>query len=113
MANTKKPVDVASENDLNKDLMAMDTAFVLFYASWCPYSQRFLPIFTKWAEDNPQNCIRMMIDDLEDVCEKYNIEVYPTVLYFENGEVSKRLDGIPHVGLNLKNLTDFVKICKA
>ena len=112
MQNAGKPVDVASEKELNDDLKAMETVFVLFYASWCPYSNRFLPVFTKWAEENPQKCLRVMIDDLESVCDKYQIEVYPTVLYFEKGQVSKRLDGKPGVGLNIKNLTDFVKICK-
>jgi hypothetical protein len=37
-----------------------------------------------------------MVDDREELCEKYDINYYyPTVLLFENGKVSKRLDGEP------------------
>jgi hypothetical protein len=48
-----------------------------------------------------------MIDDKEDLCEKYSIQFYPTVLLFENGKVTKRLDAKPGEGLSerqLKNL---------
>jgi thiol-disulfide isomerase/thioredoxin len=36
--------------------------FVLFYASWCPFSQRFLPIFQRIAE-NIRDCLRVVTDD--------------------------------------------------
>ncbi len=104
---------VSDMKQLDEKLKAMDKVFVLFYASWCPYSQRFLPIYSKWAEENPQNYLKMVIDEQDDVTDKYSIDVYPTVLYFEKGEVSKRLDGVSGAGLSGKNLTDFVKICKA
>jgi hypothetical protein len=52
-----------------------------------------------------------MIDDLEDVCEKYSISVYPTVLFFKKGKVAKRLDGISGEGLNEKKLTDLMDSC--
>jgi hypothetical protein len=42
---------------------------------------------------------------------RYEVEVFPTVLFFENGAVSKRLDGIPGVGLTEKHLVDFIAAC--
>jgi hypothetical protein len=33
------------------------------------------------------------------------------VLFFENGVVSKRLDGVPGVGLDEKKLMEFVGLC--
>jgi thiol-disulfide isomerase/thioredoxin len=86
-----------------------EKAFVLFYASWCPFSQRFLPIFEDYAKENPQECISIIIDDKPDLCEKYEIDYYPTVLLFKKGKVNKRLDATPGVGLSkkqLKELTD-------
>ena len=45
-----------------------------------------------------------MVDDREDLCEKYEINYYPTVLLFENGVVTRRLDGAPGEGLNENQL---------
>ena len=99
----EKPTTKSSIDDL---LKSKEKAIVLFYATWCPHSQRFLPIFQEYAKDNPQQCISVIIDDKPDVCEKYGIEYYPTVLLFKKGEVEKRLDAIPGVGLTKKQLKD-------
>jgi len=72
---------------------------VLFYASWCPFSQRFLPIFQRVAESN-HDCLRVVTDDKASLCEKYSVDIVPTVLLFERGSVTKRLDGEPGAGLN-------------
>ena len=68
------------ETNVDDELKSKEKAFVLFYASWCPYSQRFLPIFQEYAKSNPQECVSIIIDDKPDLCEKYEIEYYPTVL---------------------------------
>jgi len=105
----KTPTD--DRSDLSGALKKMDRAFVLFYASWCPFSRRFLPVFDQFAKDNAGSCLRVMIDDNEDICEKYSISVYPTVLYFKKGKVVKRLDGVSGEGLNEKKLKDFIGAC--
>jgi thiol-disulfide isomerase/thioredoxin len=87
-------------------LKTKERVYVLFYASWCPYSQRFLPIFEEYEQNNPQACLRIMIDDKPNLCEKYSVEYYPTVILFEKGKVTKRLDATPGVGLNKKQLKE-------
>jgi thiol-disulfide isomerase/thioredoxin len=104
---------VKSGHDLHELLKVKDKAFVLFYASWCPFSIRFLPIFEQQAEADAQNFVRMIIDHEESLCEKYSVAVYPTVIFFEKGKVSKRLDGISGVGLDEKKLTDLISVCRA
>jgi thioredoxin 1 len=94
------------EYGLEDILKSKDRVIVLFYASWCPFSQRFLPVFEKYAEDKPQTCLRVKIDDKASLCEKYSVEVVPTVLLFEKGTVTKRLDGVPGAGLKEKQLTE-------
>jgi thiol-disulfide isomerase/thioredoxin len=88
------------------EIKRKDKAFVLFYASWCPFSQRFLPMFEEYARSNPQECIRVMTDDKPDICEEYSIEYYPTVLLFKKGKVMKRLDAEPGLGLTKKQLKE-------
>jgi thiol-disulfide isomerase/thioredoxin len=90
--------------ELDEALKTKKRVFVLFYASWCPFSRMFLLIYEKCTAKSPNPCIRVMVDDRADLCEKYSIEVFPTVLLFENGKVTERLDGEPGVGLSEKQL---------
>ena len=96
------------EYDFDKALKTKGKVFVLFYASWCPFSQMFLPIFEKYAQDNPQDCVRVKIDDKAKLCEKYSVEVVPTVLLFEKGKVAKRLDAERGIGLSEEQLKKLV-----
>jgi len=94
------------EYGLEDTLKSKDRAIVLFYASWCPFSQRFLPVFEKFSQDKTRACLRVVTDDKASLCDKYSVEVVPTVLVFEKGKVVKRLDGTPGVGLKEKQLAD-------
>ncbi len=94
------------EYGLDDILKSKDKAVVLFYASWCPFSQRFLPVFDKYAKDKTLACLRVVTDDKASLCEKYSVDVVPTVLLFEKGKVKKRLDGKPGAGLTEKQLTN-------
>jgi thioredoxin 1 len=102
---------VDDENSLEGLPKSEERVFVLFYASWCPFCQRFLPIFEKFSQDKTRKCASVVTDDKEDLCEKYSVEVVPTVLGFEKGKLVKRLDGSQGVGLSEKQLKDFVKTC--
>lgn len=101
---SKRSREQAEEN-IEDVLKSKDKAIVLFYASWCPYSQVFLPVFKEYAKTNPQECISVVVDDKPDLCDKYEIEYYPTVLLFKKGKVHKRLDATPGAGLTKKQLT--------
>ncbi len=84
--------------------LSKDRAFVLFYASWCPFSQMFLPIFKEYSKQNPDECLSILVDNKADLCDKYSIDYYPTVLLFKKGKVAKRLDATPGAGLTKKQL---------
>jgi thiol-disulfide isomerase/thioredoxin len=108
MSKNIKQESKQTKDVFNDDLKSKEKAFVLFYASWCPYSQRFLPIFEEYAKSNPKECITVMIDDKPDVCEKYEIEYYPTVLLLKKGAVKKRLDATPGLGLTKNQLKELI-----
>ena len=101
---------VNNNHDLIEILRTTDCVIALFHASWCPFCTRFLPIFKRHAEGKGQNFI-ILQDDQETIADQYSVKVYPTVLFFENCVISKRLDGILGVGLDEKQLTEFVSIC--
>jgi thioredoxin 1 len=94
------------EENIDDVLRSKEKVFVLFYASWCPFSQMFLPIFAEYAKGNPLECISVVVDDKPDLCEKFSIDYYPTVLLFKKGEVYKRLDATPGAGLTKKQLIE-------
>jgi thioredoxin len=102
---------VENRNSLEGVLKYKEKVFVLFYAPWCPFCQRFLPIFEKFSQDKTRACEKVEIDENEILGEKYSVDVVPTVLVFKKGKLVKRLDALQGVGLSEKQLTDFVKTC--
>ncbi len=104
MSKAEKHKSTKSKSTLQEEIKSKDKAFVLFYTTWCPYSQRFLPIFEEYSKTNPKECLRVIVDEEPDVFDEYDIEYYPTVIMFKNGKVHKRLDAEPGVGLNKKQL---------
>src|SRR5665647_2249207 len=97
------------KSTFDENIKNKDKAFVLFYATWCPFSQRFLPVFEEYSKSNPKECLSVIVDEEPDVCEEYAIEYYPTVIMFKKGKVQKRLDAEPGVGLNKKQLKDLTE----
>jgi len=107
MSKAEKHESKRKEKDPIFDgIESKDRAIVLFYASWCPFSQRFLPIFEEFSKSNPGECMRVVIDDKPELCEEYAIEYYPTVLLFRKGKVCQRLDAEPGLGLTRKQLKE-------
>ena len=93
-------IEVDGEEDLNQVLKTQNYVYVLFYATWCPFSQRFLPIYTKCTAKHSTMCVRIAVDSMPQLCDEYRIEVYPTVILFADGKVAKRLDGVHGEGLS-------------
>ena len=102
---------VQNHRDLMEIVKTREGFVALFYASWCPFCREFLPAFTKRAEQGGQRFV-LVQDDQETMADHYAVKVYPTVLFFENGVVAKRLDGAPGVGLKEEALTKFVERCR-
>ena len=101
---------INNEHDLNEILKTKKKIIALLYASWCPFCIRFLSIFQRYAEGKTQSFI-LVQDDQEIIADKYSVEVVPTILFFEDGVVVKRLDGVLGVGLSEKQLIDFINTC--
>ena len=102
---------IGSEAELEEAVRTRDRIMVLFYASWCPFSQAFLPTYLEHAAAGDPCYARIIVDTGDPLVEKYDIEVFPTVLFFENGKLIRRLDGIFHRGLTKGQLQDFARRC--
>ena len=102
---------IKTEKELEEKLRTEKRMMILFYAPWCPFCQRFLPEFEKYSKNYPEICFKASTDDLEECEDEYSIEAIPTVLYFENGKVTKRLDAVHGVGLDEKQLVKLLAEC--
>jgi thioredoxin-like negative regulator of GroEL len=102
---------LGSEGELEAAIRSRDKLMVLFYASWCPYSQIFLKTFREHAAAGDPCYARIVVDDGDPLVEKYGISVFPTVLFFEHGQMARRLDGTYHRGLSRDQLEDFARRC--
>ncbi|HUN55246.1 MAG TPA: protein disulfide isomerase family protein [Smithella sp.] len=102
---------VKNNKEFDEMLRENNEVLVLFYASWCPFSQRFLPVFEKMANDKTYKCCRVLADEMDGCEDKYSIDVFPTVIYFENGKVVKRLDGLHGYGIEEKQFVKMADSC--
>ncbi len=110
MSKAEKPKDrIIEKSSIRENIMGKEKAYVLFYATWCPFSRRFLPIFEEYAKTNPDECLSVIVDEAPELCEEYAIEYYPTVILFEKGKVRKRADAEPGIGLDKRRLKDLTE----
>lgn len=82
---------------------------VLFYASWCGFSRRFLPQFEEYSQNGSKDCTKVDKVQSPELCKEYSIEYYPTVIWFKDGKIYKRLDSKPGIGLNKNQLEKFAE----
>jgi len=107
---SEKIESVSDVLNFEKILRNNDKMVVLVFASWCPFCQTFLPIFKRYAERNPQYFLSLQ-DDQEKAATRYAVDIYPTVLFFENGMISGRLNGLKGLGLQEEQLVHFIDLC--
>jgi thioredoxin 1 len=110
LSKNEQTVPVVNESNFDEMLKTRNRVIVLIYASWCPFCMSFLPVFSRYSREMADHCF-MVKDDRETIADKYEVDVVPTVLFFENGVVSKRLDGILGVGLHENQLAEFIHHC--
>ncbi len=80
-------------------------AVVLVHATWCPYCRAYRPVFEKATQGSDLEVIEAVVDDEENpIWSDYQVDIVPTVLFFEDGKVTRRLDGRPGVGLTKDEL---------
>lgn len=82
------------------------SAMVLFHSSWCPFCRRFKPVFDAvTADQRGWETLEVMLEEDENpLWERFGIEIVPTVLFFRDGHVVRRVDGRPGLGLRESDL---------
>lgn len=120
MTNGKRPSDYSVGKDYNSVINNKSKpVFVLFYADWCRYCIRFMPVFEKAAEKygNDVEFSKVNVEDkkYENLVKESRIGGFPTVMIIDKKYDNKVV--IPNSSLsNLDDLSveidRFVKIRK-
>ncbi len=85
-----------TEKTFEKDVLEKEKALVYFGAEWCPYCVILHPKLEEIASGTPDFVLAdINVDDDMPLVEKYNVELYPTVIKFVNGEAVGRLVASP------------------
>jgi len=100
--------EVQTETDLLAATEPLEATYVLFYAEWCPFSRMFLPVFNQFGQTHTGSYLRVLLEDNDELWEKYCIKVVPTVLFFQHDVVAARLDGTSGRGLTGQELQKFI-----
>ena len=98
-------------HDLEEKVKQHKRILVLFCASWCPFCQDFFATFDRLAtKQGFENLLRVYIDDEDNqLWEDYSIEAVPTVILFEQGRVTRRLDSRLGSGLSENIFSEWLK----
>lgn len=90
---TKKPSEYKFGMPYEKAVKSKKPMIVLFYADWCGFCVRFMPIFEELYKNHKANFnfVKVNVEDkkYEDAVKKYEIAAFPTV-FMVNTKTDKR-----------------------
>jgi len=104
-------IKIDNREGLEVKLKKNKKVLALFYATWCPYCLRSVPNFDKKAASlGFKNIVHVLLEEYDNqLWDDFDIPAVPTVIYFENGKVSKRLDGKLGSGLNEREFNVWIE----
>ena len=93
----------------------------MFYADWCPFCQKFKPIFESLPSLIPRGSESKteyrtygakVNDDDNPLWEKFSINSIPTLIAFEEGRIVARRDAKMGIGLTKSDLDSIMRDTK-
>jgi len=93
MANITELSDSEFESQV---LQVAELVLVDFWAPWCAPCRMIAPVVEELAGENAGSVkvAKINIDDNRDAATKYGVGSIPTLLFFKNGDVVDRIEGI-------------------
>lgn len=102
-ADPRRRVERTDEDSFDRDvLQRQGRVAALFWADWCPYARRFLPLFE--AADLGMDKVLVDVSDEGPLWDRYRIPVVPSVVVFADGHEVGRANGTNGFGLDVRAL---------
>ncbi len=83
-------------------------SLILFYADWCLYCKRFIPIFENSVKTLSDKKILVggvkLNEDENPLWDKYGINAVPTLIAFSKNRIKDRKDAKMGVGLTMSDM---------
>merc|ERR550514_935243 len=104
----KGPQNVVRLNRYNfEDNIKNGKWFVKFFAPWCTHCQKIAPIWEKLADlaankEWPAKVAEVDCTSNKDICEKYQVKGYPTLLWIEGTKRVRYTDVAKQIGSSEK-----------
>lgn len=84
-----------NESEFNALIANRDKVIVDFYADWCGPCKRLTPIIDVVAKSRRDvKFAKVNTETLSSLANRYNIRSIPTLLFFKNGNLVKRTQGL-------------------
>ena len=100
-------------------LFKTNRVLVMFYAEWCPFCQKFKPMFESLPclRDSKSNAKfraygAMLNDDGNPLWDRFSINSVPTLVAFDEGRVVARRDARMGIGLTKSDLDSILNELK-
>ncbi len=85
--------EIGSE-ELRQTIANQGKVLVDFFATWCGPCKMLAPVIDKVAEKTPDvTFVKVDIDKNVDAAEEFGVQVIPTLVLIENGEIKARTQG--------------------
>ena len=112
---TRVEITALLPSDFNgRQLKKTGTVAVLFTTEWCPFCQRFKPLFESALDQNGMTKTFVDLSDLENpLWEVFDVGVVPTVVVFKDGDPVLRKDGVLGRGLPADVMIEVVRKIEA
>ena len=99
-------LEITSQNEFDEIVATSKPVLVDFYATWCGPCKMQAPILYEFKDEigDKVTVVKVDVDQVPELAERYNIISIPTITVFKNGELKEK-----SVGLSTKaNLAEMV-----